>query len=93
VTIDIDPRETEMFAESLFTLACQREAKNNEFRKFQACLDRHGPFDAIVDAANVGLYNQNFGDGGFNFFQVNLCLPYFHACSLLQFKIIEDYEA
>jgi proteinaceous RNase P len=35
VTIDIDPRETEMFAESLFTLACQREAKNNEFRKFQ----------------------------------------------------------
>ncbi|KAH8934065.1 hypothetical protein BDL97_18G064700 [Sphagnum fallax] len=71
VTIDIDPRETEMFAESLFTLACQREAKNNEFRKFQAWLDRHGPFDAIVDAANVGLYNQNFGDGGFNFFQLN----------------------
>jgi hypothetical protein len=59
----------------------------------QAWLDRHGPFDAIVDAANVGLYNQNFGDGGFNYFQVNLCLPYFHACSLLQFKIIEDYEA
>jgi proteinaceous RNase P len=38
VTIDIDPRETEMFAESLFTLACQREAKNDEFRKFQVRL-------------------------------------------------------
>ncbi|CAN5963673.1 unnamed protein product [Sphagnum jensenii] len=37
----------------------------------EAWLDRHGPFDAIVDAANVGLYNQNFGDGGFNFFQLN----------------------
>ncbi len=38
MTIDIDPRETEMFAESLFTLACQREAKNDEFRKFQVRL-------------------------------------------------------
>ncbi|CAK9270840.1 unnamed protein product [Sphagnum jensenii] len=71
VTIDLDPRETEMFAESLFKLACQREAKNNEFRKFQAWLDQHGPFDAIVDAANVALHNQNFGDGGFNFYQLN----------------------
>ncbi|CAM6055767.1 unnamed protein product [Sphagnum tenellum] len=71
VTIDLDPRETEMFAESLFKLACQREAKNNEFRKFQAWLDQHGPFDAIVDAANVALHNQNFGDRGFNFYQLN----------------------
>jgi len=38
VSMDIDPRETEMFAESLFMLACQREAKNNEFRKFQVRL-------------------------------------------------------
>jgi len=36
----------------------------------QAWLDRHGPFDVIVDGANVGLYNQNFSDGGFSFFQV-----------------------
>ena len=36
----------------------------------QAWLDEHGPFDAIVDGANIGLYNQNFGEGGFNFFQV-----------------------
>jgi hypothetical protein len=37
----------------------------------QAWLDQHGPFDAIVDAANVALHNQNFGDGGFNFYQVD----------------------
>jgi proteinaceous RNase P len=35
VTIDIDPKETEMFAKSLSELACQRESKNNEFKKFQ----------------------------------------------------------
>lgn len=35
VTIDIDPKDTDMFAESLSKLACQREAKNNEFKRFQ----------------------------------------------------------
>lgn len=41
VTIDLDPQETEMFAQSLSKLACQREAKNNEFKKFQVrVLDR-----------------------------------------------------
>jgi pentatricopeptide repeat protein len=35
VTIDIDPKETELFAKSLSELACQRESKNNEFKKFQ----------------------------------------------------------
>lgn len=34
VTIDLDPLETEMFAQSLSKLACHREAKNNEFKKF-----------------------------------------------------------
>ncbi|KAG0617163.1 hypothetical protein M758_5G169300 [Ceratodon purpureus] len=71
VTIDIDPKETEMFAKSLSELACQRESKNNEFKKFQGWLDRNGPFDVIVDGANVGMFNQNFGEGGFNFYQLN----------------------
>lgn len=35
VTIDIDPIETDMFAKSLSKLACQQEAKNNEFKRFQ----------------------------------------------------------
>ena len=32
--------------------------------------ERHGPFDTIVDGANVGMYNQNFEDARFNFAQV-----------------------
>lgn len=38
----------------------------------QGWLDRNGPFDVIVDGANVGMFNQNFGEGGFNFYQVCL---------------------
>ncbi|CAM6108619.1 unnamed protein product [Calypogeia fissa] len=71
VTIDLDPRETEDFAKSVAELAFARETKSNDFRRFQEWLDRHAPFGAIIDGANVGLYNQNFTQGGFNFWQLN----------------------
>ncbi|KAE9588069.1 hypothetical protein Lal_00003301 [Lupinus albus] len=58
VSIDIDPKETENFAVSLSKLACQRETQGN-FNRFQKWLDQHGPFDAVVDGANVGLQNMH----------------------------------
>ncbi|XP_047090320.1 proteinaceous RNase P 1, chloroplastic/mitochondrial-like [Lolium rigidum] len=66
VCIDIDPSETETFAKLLTQLACKREVREN-FPRFQEWLRRHGPFDAVIDAANVGLYNNKT----FNFSQVN----------------------
>ncbi|KAK4375251.1 hypothetical protein RND71_005928 [Anisodus tanguticus] len=65
VCIDIDPKETEIFANSLAKLACEREVKAN-FVQFQEWLQRHGPFDAVVDGANVGLITQR----NFNFSQL-----------------------
>ncbi|KAI7987387.1 hypothetical protein LOK49_LG13G00566 [Camellia lanceoleosa] len=56
-TIDLDPIETEKFAESVATLATQRE-KNSSFEKFQKWLDYYGPFEAVVDGANIGLFTQ-----------------------------------
>lgn len=38
--------------------------------QFKAWLERHGPFGAVVDGANVALYGQNFEKGGFNFGQI-----------------------
>ncbi|KAL7148783.1 hypothetical protein ABFS83_06G202800 [Erythranthe nasuta] len=58
VCIDIDPKETEKFAELLATLASQKEARTN-FAKFQEWLQRQGPFDAVVDGANLGLANKH----------------------------------
>ncbi|KAA8534961.1 hypothetical protein F0562_029964 [Nyssa sinensis] len=55
--IDLDPTETENFAKSVASLAIQRE-KNSRFQKFQKWLDYYGPFEAVVDAANVGLFSQ-----------------------------------
>ncbi|PSS15588.1 Proteinaceous RNase P 1 like [Actinidia chinensis var. chinensis] len=56
-TIDLDPTETEKFAESVASIAAQRE-KNSSFQKFQKWLDYYGPFEAVVDGANVGLFTQ-----------------------------------
>lgn len=65
VSIDIDPKETETFAKSLSKLACEREART-DFLQFREWLDRHGPFDAVVDGANVSILNQKI----FNFQQL-----------------------
>lgn len=40
---------------------------NLEVIYIQEWLDRHGPFDAIIDGANVSLVNAH----SFNFFQVS----------------------
>ncbi|KAG8376034.1 hypothetical protein BUALT_Bualt09G0021700 [Buddleja alternifolia] len=66
VTIDLDPEETDNFAKSVASIAAQRE-KHSSFQKFQKWLEDYGPFDAVVDAANVGLYSQR----GFNPSKVN----------------------
>ncbi|KAG6723642.1 hypothetical protein I3842_03G218200 [Carya illinoinensis] len=55
--IDLDPKETQSFAESVASIAIQRERKSS-FQKFQQWLDYYGPFEAVVDAANVGLFDQ-----------------------------------
>ncbi|XP_055824987.1 proteinaceous RNase P 1, chloroplastic/mitochondrial-like isoform X2 [Solanum dulcamara] len=57
VTIDLDPKETEKFAKSVASIAAQRE-RNSSFQKFQRWLDYYGPFEAVIDGANIGLYSQ-----------------------------------
>ncbi|BAT93366.1 hypothetical protein VIGAN_07231400 [Vigna angularis var. angularis] len=71
VCVDIDDSETEKFAGSVAGLALEREVKAN-FSEFQAWLEKHDAYEAIVDGANVGLYKQNFADGGFGISQCSL---------------------
>ncbi|EXB84762.1 hypothetical protein L484_001212 [Morus notabilis] len=50
--IDLDPKETENFAESVASIAIERE-RHSSFQKFQKWLDYYGPFEAVVDGANI----------------------------------------
>ena len=57
----------------------------------QEWIDNHSDYVAIVDGANIGLYQQNFADGGFSVAQVKhfYLLPFLElflfACSCIQF--------
>ncbi|WOL07620.1 proteinaceous RNase P 2 [Canna indica] len=69
--VDIDQSETKKFAESVASLAMKREAASN-IKRFQEWLEEHNGYDAIVDGANVALYQQNFADGGFSLSQLDI---------------------
>lgn len=69
VSVDISCAETERFAQSLAALAIERETQPN-FTSFQEWLEVHNDCDTIIDGANIGLYQQNFADSGFNLPQV-----------------------
>lgn len=68
--VDIDDAETERFAQSVAALALEREVKAN-FSEFQDWLEKRADFEFIVDGANIGLYQQNFADGGFSVSQLD----------------------
>ncbi|XP_015873425.3 proteinaceous RNase P 2 [Ziziphus jujuba] len=70
VCVDIDHAETDRFAQSVASLAMEREVKSN-FSEFQDWLEKNADYNAIVDGANVGLYQQNFSDGSFSVSQVD----------------------
>lgn len=67
-TIDLDPHETDKFAKSVAELAMQREYNSHEFLAFQEWLKENGPFAAVLDGANIGMYNSALR--GFNYKQV-----------------------
>ncbi|KAL0702561.1 hypothetical protein Bca4012_058683 [Brassica carinata] len=73
--VDTNEVETQKFVDSLVALAMERKAKMNssetkvDFSDFQDWLEKHGDYEAIVDGANIGLYQQNFADGGFSLSQ------------------------
>ncbi|GLT63854.1 hypothetical protein SLA2020_363860 [Shorea laevis] len=65
VCVDIDDADTEKFAQSIAELAMEREVKAN-FSEFQDWLEKHACYEAVLDGANIGLYQQNFAEGGFS---------------------------
>lgn len=36
------------------------EKRTAQWSEFKTWLDAHGPFDVVIDAANVGYFNQNY---------------------------------
>ncbi|CAO2196098.1 unnamed protein product [Urochloa humidicola] len=69
-SVDIDMEETQRFADSVAALVLERETKAN-FSHFQEWLEENKDYEAIVDGANIALYQQNFAEGGFSLTQLD----------------------
>ncbi|KAH7488826.1 hypothetical protein KRP22_008536 [Phytophthora ramorum] len=55
------------------------EKRTAQWDAFKQWLGEFGPFDVIIDAANVGYCNQNFDGGGFNYAQIELMVQHYEA--------------
>ncbi|POM65966.1 Hypothetical protein PHPALM_18243 [Phytophthora palmivora] len=69
---------TELLAkiEKLVRTDEKRMAQWDEFKQW---LEEFGPFDVVIDAANVGYCNQNFEGGGFNYGQIELMVQHYET--------------
>ncbi|EYU36960.1 hypothetical protein ABFS82_04G207400 [Erythranthe guttata] len=80
VCVDTDTEETEKFAQSVASLAMERELHSN-FKEFQDWLEKHSEYETVVDGANIGLYQQNFAEGGFSVTQLDAVVKETHSKS------------
>lgn len=72
--IDLEDEEYIQFKNAVAQLAQKQERNKNDFRNFVTWLEENGPFELVIDAANVAFYGQNFETGGFSFDQVHSIL-------------------
>ena len=69
--VDLEPHEWAAFSEGVAALARARErSPAGAFDAFAAWCELNGPFDAVVDGANVALFGQNWAHGDFSFAQL-----------------------
>jgi proteinaceous RNase P len=76
--IDLTPQEYEEFKKGVAELAAKQERQPDDFKIFVQWLEEHGPFGAVIDAANVAFYGQNYDSGGFSFAQVGAVVDRLH---------------
>ena len=55
--------EQEIMLDQVTKLAAQDETRGRHFDQFKAWLSRNGPFDVILDGANIGFSNQRVDKG------------------------------
>ncbi|OQR97935.1 hypothetical protein ACHHYP_09428 [Achlya hypogyna] len=60
-------------------LVCTSDERTEQWAAFKEWLDTNGPFDVILDAANIGYFSQNYEGGGFSYRQIQRVLSAYQA--------------
>lgn len=68
--IDLEAADWDKFLQGVREMAVGKE-RNTLFDDYLKWIDEHGPYDIIVDGANVAMHGQNFQGSFFRFQQIN----------------------
>ncbi|ETV85190.1 hypothetical protein H257_03015 [Aphanomyces astaci] len=73
-SVELSREKEDALLAKVENLVCTSDERIEQWTAFKTWLDEHGPFDVIIDAANVGYFNQNFEGGGFSYPQIQTVL-------------------
>uniref|UniRef100_K3WUG8 Mitochondrial ribonuclease P catalytic subunit n=1 Tax=Globisporangium ultimum (strain ATCC 200006 / CBS 805.95 / DAOM BR144) TaxID=431595 RepID=K3WUG8_GLOUD len=76
-SIELPPALETKLLEKIESLVTTDERRTAQWEAFKTWLSEHGPFDVVIDAANVGYFNQNYDGGGFDYKQIETLLTHY----------------
>jgi proteinaceous RNase P len=59
-SIELSREKEEALMEKVEGLVCTSDDRRSQWNDFKAWLEIHGPFDVVLDGANIGYFGQNF---------------------------------
>jgi proteinaceous RNase P len=89
-SIDLSSEELHQLASKCESLACSNEGARQQFEDFKRLLSTRGPFDVIIDGANVGFYGQNHYDGGLCYSHIDAVVRHFEQQGLRVLVVMND---
>ncbi|KAF0698207.1 Aste57867_11192 [Aphanomyces stellatus] len=78
-SVELSADKEAALATKVENLVCTTDERVDQWNEFKQWLEAHGPFDVLIDAANVGYFAQNFEGGGFNYKQIETVLKAYEA--------------
>jgi len=89
-SIDLSSEELKQLASKCESLACSNDGARQQFEDFKRLLSARGPFDVIIDGANVGFYGQNHYDGGLCYSHIDAVVRHFEHQGLRVLVVMND---
>uniref|UniRef100_M4BWN3 Mitochondrial ribonuclease P catalytic subunit n=1 Tax=Hyaloperonospora arabidopsidis (strain Emoy2) TaxID=559515 RepID=M4BWN3_HYAAE len=78
-SVELSPELDEELLVKIEKLVRTDEKRIAQWDDFKQWLEKYGPFEVLIDAANVGYCNQNFQGGGFDYGQIKLMVQHYEA--------------
>ncbi|TMW64794.1 hypothetical protein Poli38472_008961 [Pythium oligandrum] len=79
ISLELPEEDASALLAKIESLVRTDEKRIEQWAEFKAWLDEHGPFEILIDAANVGYFAQNYSGGGFSYKQIESMYRHYEA--------------